>query len=68
MVWMARKNQKRGVGSDDVLFILKRLLVASLTVKFSFYKLTHAVNVFLNTWAVQNVLCSVNKDPLVLNF
>uniref|UniRef100_A0A3P9LKP2 Reverse transcriptase domain-containing protein n=1 Tax=Oryzias latipes TaxID=8090 RepID=A0A3P9LKP2_ORYLA len=66
-VWLTRKNRIRGVGSDDVLFLFKRLLVARLNVEFGFYRLTHALDVFENIWAVQNVLCSVKDDSLVVN-
>lgn len=44
------------------------LLAAKLRVEFGFYKLTQQMEVFINIWVVNNVLCSIREDSLGLHF
>lgn len=58
----------RGEGSEDVVLMLTGLLAAQLRVEFEFYRLTKTTQVFVSMWGVQDVLCSVRKNSLALNF
>ena len=43
------------------------LVAARLRVEFSYYKLTEQTEVFVSTWEVSDVLCSVRDNLLTVN-
>ena len=47
--------------------MLTGLLSARLRVEFEFYRRTKKTEAFVNIWGVQDVLCSVRENSLVLN-
>ena len=67
-IWKTRKNRVRGVGTEDVMLMLTGMLAARLRVEFEFYKLINKTADFEDMWGVQDVLCSVVENALVLNF
>lgn len=67
-IWKTRKNRLRGEGTEDAVLMLTGMLAARLRVEFEFYRLINKSDIFVNLWGVQDVLCSVVENSLVLNF
>lgn len=55
-IWKTSKNCVRVKGSEGVNLILRRLLSARLRMEFSFYRLTKNEELFVNFWALKDVL------------
>ena len=66
-IWKTRKNRVRGQGSEDVVSMMAGLVAARLRVEFSYYKMTEQTEVFVSTWGVSDVLCSVRDNLLTVN-
>ena len=67
-IWLSRKNKINGLQKEDAAVIFQRHVIARVRVEFEFFKLTRNVEVFVNKWDIDNVLCSVDEASLVFPF
>lgn len=58
-----------GKDSLDPLFMFMGLVKSRLKIEYAYYKLVGCLPMFVNIWAVNEVLCTVNEnDDLVVSF
>ncbi len=61
-IWKSRKNKLLGEGSLNVLNMFMGLVAARLRIEHAYYKLIKRVEVFIDVWGINDVLCTVNED------
>lgn len=67
-IWKTRKNKMLGQGSISAVPMFLGLVAARLKVEFAYYKLVDCLPMFLYSWGVNDVLCTVYENELVLSF
>lgn len=68
-IWKTRKNKMLGKDTLDPLLMFKGLVASRLKIEHAYYKLVGCLPMFVNIWAINGVLCTVNEnDDLLLTF
>ncbi len=63
-IWLTRKRKLKGEGDISTEVVLKgRILIANrIKTEFAYFKLTNNLDRFIEIWALNNVLCTVDDE------
>lgn len=67
-IWKTRKNKGMGLMATDPEVMFLYLVTARIKIEFAYYNLTNNVAGFHECWCINEALCVVHDDLLVLNF
>lgn len=67
-IWLTRKRKLKGEGEVGPEVVLKALIATRIKAEFAYFKLMNDMDKFIEIWALNDVLCSVDyENELVLN-
>jgi len=67
-IWLTRKRKLKGEGEIGPEVVLKALIATRIKAEFAYFKLMNNMDTFIEIWALNDVLCSVDyENELVLN-
>lgn len=67
-IWKTRKNKGMGLMATDPEVMFLYLVTARRKIEFAYNNLTNNVAGFHECWCINEALCVVHNDLLVLNF
>lgn len=67
-IWKTRKNKGLELAATNSRVMCMSLVAARLRMEFTYYSLTNNVSAFCEIWCINEVLCVVHDDQLVLGF
>ncbi len=59
VIWKTRKNKLLGQDAISVVPIFSGLVAARLKIEFAYYKMVDCLSKFIDTWGVNEVLCTL---------
>ncbi len=67
-IWKTRKNKGLQLATVDPEMMFQCLVKGRLKIEFAYYRLINNVVFFCDVWGVNEVLCIIHDDQLVVNF
>jgi len=67
-VWKTRKNKGLQLASTDPEVMFRKLVEGRLKVEYAYYDIVNDVRSFIEIWCINDVLCTIYDDVMVLNF
>lgn len=67
-IWKTRKNKLLGHESVSVLPMFLGLLASRLRIEYAYYKSVGCLPMFMEIWGINDVLCTLYEEELILGF
>jgi len=68
VIWKTRKNRMLGQGATSVVPMFLGFVASRLRVEYAYYKLVESLAKFIELWGLNEVLCTLYENELVLRF
>lgn len=65
-IWLTRKRKIKGECSVDPELTFKALITARIRAEFAFYKITNNLMGFNGMWGIENFLCVVDEEEILI--
>ncbi len=67
-IWKTRKNKGLQLATVDPEMMFRCLVKERLEIEFAYYRLINNVILFCYVWGVNEILCIIHDDQLVVKF
>ena len=67
-IWLTRRNKTKGTGSVNVELMFRGLVATHIKIEYVYYKMMSDLEEFTSICGVEDVLCKVVGESLILSF